>query len=589
MTLANPHPRIPALGADNSIDLDALGNEPLETWVTFPGLGFGSSAFANWRGCSANNEVVDFLQRETFLSVTDGWARMNIPNTVLRALDGGHVFYSFNMRTPEGERGEESLRKFFYVNRTSEDTQALPIAQVRSCHDQTLYEALLDPSGVQVVAPAYLSMGDGDRVRLRWEGFLDDGMGLGPVERVIDIREQDVGRPVRWSLEYTEVVIADYGRLSYVIEHASGEMTEAPEQRLNIVLGELPQLPLLPPPVIRGHNGGALDPGQFPDGFVVSIEPYPNMQAGDAVVLYAQGATLGLYALRTDLTSVDGQRVELKVDARWIAENAGQVISFSYQFSRLGVALSSQPLDVLLRAPLHLPQPVVRNAVPAPGDAPNQGTVHPRDLRDGSSVSIPGDAVIDGGDVRMHWEGFGASGSVVVEDHSIGDERRYLIPASAVPANIGKRLNVYYSVTPPGESAHYSQIFDLRIDDFASSAFPTIQGDDVRNFQLSLARVPAGGTRFVLDSWPFMAEGQQLSIKVSGVPQGDAESEYVLRDPATPVSEDEYYDGELEMLIPKAFLQGLQLNQQFRLTVEASFDGAHSFKAFPSVSIQLIQ
>jgi hypothetical protein len=88
-----------------------------------------------------------------------------------------------------------------------------------------------------------------------------------------------------------------------------------------------------------------------------------------------------------------------------------------------------------------------------------------------------------------------------------------------------------------------------------------------------------------------MAEGQRLRIYAKGVLQaGDVEETFNVRVGATEVvTEDEYLEGEIQAKLSRTFLAKLKLNQQFNVTVEASFDGGFSYKQLPMISPRLVE
>lgn len=122
MAIALPPPKVPGLGTDNSIDLEALGSDDLETYISYPDLAEGDEFWPNWRGCSATGEVVDYFNELVVVGpgeLTPQGMPVFIANHQLKALDQGWVFYSFQQDDPSapGGRGEESLRIFFmWVN-----------------------------------------------------------------------------------------------------------------------------------------------------------------------------------------------------------------------------------------------------------------------------------------------------------------------------------------------------------------------------------------------------------------------------------------------------------------------------------------
>jgi len=85
-----------------------------------------------------------------------------------------------------------------------------------------------------------------------------------------------------------------------------------------------------------------------------------------------------------------------------------------------------------------------------------------------------------------------------------------------------------------------------------------------------------------------MAEGQLLGIQAEGEPRTGKPATHVLRPRTAEVTEDEYYDGSIEALLPIQFLEGLNLNSTLRLTASASFDDGETWRDFRSADIKLI-
>ena len=579
----------------NSVNLAALGGGPLETWITYPNIAQNDLVLINWRGRGASGEVSDLFGKRDVDVVVDGRWMYRIANSVLAPLSGGIVFYSFQRLDHAGQPvGDESLRRYFFIDRPALPVWKPEVAQLRDAHDLVIDLLTLDPAGVLAVTPPYAAMAAGQRVTLFWRPtFPGGGAGMEVrLEHVVSAAE--VGQPLLWRLDYGAVFpyIDGFGYLQYCIEFDNGTLTYSPEQRFSIVLAQPPAAPLLAAPSIPGLVGDLLDPDDnaYQDGVWLIGENYPELELGDSLLLYAEGPELELRTFRADASSVDSGRMAFFLDRAWLQSevNRGQEVTFSYAFARDGAQRHSKLLTVALQRPLHLPLPKIRDARPEAGDELHQGTVYPQNLQSGAQVSVPDDAVIDGGTLRLHWEGHGSTGNLVIGTPDVGHPRRFSVPRAAMAANFGRRLWVYYAVTKPGQAAQASAKFDLRVADYEAGSYPLVQLDGVENQQLSLAKVPATGCRCRLGSWPFMAEGQRLGMHAEGVPQSGKPGEFEIRPRDTEVTDDEYYDGEIVGFISKAFLQGLKLNQQFRVLVQASFDDGETWRNFRSVDITLI-
>jgi hypothetical protein len=589
MALALPAPKVPDLHPDNYIDLDQLGGSALETLVDYPGIAAGDEFWPNWRGCSKDGEVVDFFL--TLIPVepdelTPEGMPVQIDNGLLVNLDQGWVFYSYQMFDPSSpdQRGEESLRRFFYVGKRERQGAALPVPHCKESHDLCLDVSQL-PADVTVVVLPYQAMSVGDKVTLTVDKFFEDGTEY-PItwKRTQTLTAADIGHPLQWSVEEGDFQAIDKGQahLSYSIAYAVPTLpTVSPLQTLHMVP---PQAPLLPALTIKDHTGDSLDPDDFPNGLTLQITQYAGLQSGDGIVLYATSGTHKLRkALRADRSNVDSEVLEFTLDKDWLQANNGEALELSYQYARLGAAGTSQPFTVMLRKPLSLPVPVVDGAQAEEGDDqyPHKGYIFAAAVASdpGVYIEIPEDAEIGtGNEVKMHWEGFTPTGSHIA-DHIVGNERRFQIPLSAVPANFNKRVKVFYTVTVPGESPEPSEVFSLEVRP-GELRWPTIQVDQN---PIYLSRVPVEGALLTLDNWVYIAQGQRVNIIAKALnKQTGREHSIDLRSGADEaVTEDEYSEGKLRARLPKDFLENSTLDDQVTVSVTVSFDEGENYLTFP--------
>ncbi|MGN8276960.1 hypothetical protein [Pseudomonas sp. SMN5] len=467
----------------------------------------------------------------------------------------------------------------------------LPVAQFKESHDCDVDLSLIVGTGATVVAPPYQAMSVGDKVKLRLKRFFDGGFPWEDYTGEKVLARPDIGRPVQWTVPLSELQIIEDGSalMSYSIVYATPTVpTESREQALRIVT---PQAPFLPAPRIKDFTGDMLDPEAYPDGLVLVIEVYPDIQVGDDVVLYAWGDPRAVKTVRVDQSTIDSQLLEPSVDYDWLTANNGKTVELIYQYAREGNAGTSMPLSLMLRRPLHLPHPIIDNVVWDGEDDEYRGYLLAASLTGGVDIDVPEEAVIGNDDqVQMHWEGYGNTGSHIA-DPTAGNPRRFKIPPRAVPANMGKRLDVFYKVTPPGEQPYTSGVFDLEIKDI-ERGWPVLQisAPPSSGNRISLATVTENGVTFRLGSWMFMAAGQRVKIHANGVLPGGGEEAIDLRaGDEEVVTQDEYNAGELFATLPRSFLERLQLGNQFDVFVMTSFDEGFTYKSFPLISPQLIE
>ncbi|WP_295474910.1 hypothetical protein [uncultured Pseudomonas sp.] len=592
--MALPAPKVPDLQPENWIDLDQLGSDDLLTWIDYPGIAEGDEIFPNWRGCGADGSVRDLLMSATPVVglEPEGFA-YRIPNALLHELDQGWVFYSYFIAdlVQPGQPGEESLRRFFYVGQRDRPTglPGLGVPQFRESHELQVVLEWITGNSATVVVPPYVAMSVDDQVTLTLALYFGEDDPFDDLVLKKTLTAAEVGQPLSWAVPRNELEVIEGGYLEarYQIVYATPTTpTQGPLQRFDVVRSALSRLPALS---IEDFGGGPLDPELFPNGITLLVEPYPGMQPGDDVLLHANGIEALDRALRIDETVVDSGLLSFAVERPWLVANNGKQVSFTWQYARGGAAGSSEPLSVLLRKPLHLPPPVVEGAEPEdPVDGVPRGYLFPDKITGGVYVHVPNEAVIGPDDaLQMHWDGHASTGNIVVTEPMPSDPLRFYIPKAAIPANIGKRLNVFYQVTPPGEPASASELFDLEIRSMPSG-WPAPQlRRPTQSRPLSLAQVPASGALFALAAWVFMAVGQTVRIEALGLLSTGEQDSLLLRDDL-PVSEDEYYAGELQATLSRAFLERLQPGSHFEVRVRTSFDDGHSYIAFVDVSIQLV-
>nr|WP_314494004.1 hypothetical protein [uncultured Pseudomonas sp.] len=598
-----PLPIVPALDGD-SLDLEKLQGQPLYTYIKFDGLGIGDELWPQFFGCGAQGEVED--RERTPLQVQelepDGSFMVDFTNEVMMRLDGGTVFYSYakTIITRDGavERyvQVQSPRLLFYVNKPVSPVEQVPAPHVQSS-DGLVIDLARVTGNLAVVTGAFPAMAVGDTVKLTWaDEFYEE-----TVSKVL--KEEDLDRPVVWSIDRSTLELAgDWCEISYQVVYAdsspSDPVSQSPVQRLTILTGSPPQLPSLPPPQVQGDADGYLDPSNHPDGLVVEIPDY-GMRYADEVLLHAMGESTQRASVRVDRTLMDSRRLRFSIPAQWLHANLGQTISLAYQWTRPGEAADSAALELTLRKPLILKLPIIGDVTPQDPEPPEQldpdieqyGFIFPIRLVNGANVRLPEVPGTDWGKVTMHWDGYGELGKYSTSAPVIGDNLRYVIPASAVPANLGRRVKVYYTVERADAAAQRSPIYGLMIRDWDSSAFQPVQCPDAPNGRLSLQAVQ-DEVLFTLssDSWQLFDQGQIVRVWAVGKPKPEHASlpPEVIRDNVA-ISEDEYYEGRLVMALSKAYLEKLQENTTFEVYASVSFDAGDSFKSIVPADIFLLK
>jgi hypothetical protein len=579
-----PAPKVP-LGPGNAVDLDQLGGNNLITHVHFPGIdqATGGFIYPNWRGCTAQGEAGD--------EATEPWPidehlgpeglPVTFPNSLLKRLDQGWVFYSYAVQLPgEQNREPESKRLFFYVGKRPSVIADLAVPQIRESHGLALdpdYKVLPD-AGVMIVAPPYAAMAVGDKYTLQWNGFDESGKDktLTPFDHV---KEGEVGQPLTWGVTKANVMLIENGRveLSYSILYANGKSSVSAQQTLRIVA---PAQPHLPKPSIKQHNGGPLDPSLFLEGATVQIQLYQGATAGDVVVLYgrtARAANNLISAMRVDPSTIDSGVLEFHLQHAWLEANIGANVELVYQYGRPGAALSGEPLALNIRKPLDLPVPDINDTIPEGEQGANEGVMDAGSTVLGTQVRVASTAGA-ANTVHVHWGRPGTPGHRVVTAPTAGDWQLFDIPANAIAMNMGagiganERLNVFYRVVMSGDPPEVyqdSKSFNLRIIPYPQDRYPVIQCVLAQGTggRLSLDKVGPEGAKFELGRWAYIHEGQILNIKVVG------RDVYLLRDHRVTGPEANPATKSISAWLSRDFLANqLGVGNKFKVSVTISFD-----------------
>ncbi|MGY2261840.1 hypothetical protein [Pseudomonas sp. SDO55104_S430] len=542
----NPAPTVPAIEADNAVDVDKLGSAKLMTYIKWGNMGDNDLIVLNFLGCGEHGEVVDELNNQVTVDlskVTPDGMPAEIENHTIVGLRNGYAFYSYRVR-PFGapDPGDESRRIFFYIGKRPRARPALPVLQIKQSHDLHL-DLSVAPTQLDVDMVPYQAMSKGDIVTLHCRRYEADGQEYLPaLEYPSEVTEQDLGKPFALFLPKSDLRRVDGGRIEvrYGIQYVgtSSETTLSTMQTFQLVPPLEPTLPALS---IVGHTpGDPIKPSQYPDGLPLRIDAYPGMNAGDEVLCHvdsdADDAEPLILQAQVDISTIDKGFIEFLVPPEWVMTNNGNPISLLYQFGWIGAAMSATPYSALIRDRLHLPMLIVNGA--RPGDKPveGEGEIDAADLAGvGVDIIIPDDASYSPDDeIAVHFEGFGTTGKFIATTPKEPGGRTFNIPAHCIPANMDKSVTVYCFVTPKGDTVpEKSALFILRVNPVPKAQYRAIQSTQAQstNGTIYISQVPAQGERFFFDfGWVFIREGQVLDVLLVGKDTSGQDYSYSLFD-----------------------------------------------------------
>ena len=459
-----------------------------------------------------------------------------------------------------------------------------PVVQLKASHDLALNADDVTQEGALAVVPVFTGMHAGDSLTLHWQGYWS-ATPEPEWTKTIVLDGTDIQRPILIYIDAYQVweIPGNYAEVSFELTTANrAQAGVSPLQTLQI---SPPVSPRLVAPAVEGHDSSQ---PIYPTAVVLQIDAYPGMQLDDDVVLYADGAPdegTVVMSQRIDSSHMQAGIIEFAIGPAWLLANQGARVSVIYQYARPGAAKTSEALVLNVLETLDLPPPNVERA-DIVGDAGEyKGDLLATAAASAVYVNVPESVALEAGDkLEVHWDGHPAGGQhIAASPVSSQDPRRFLIPATAVAANMGgedKRFNVFYRFTPFNAESHDSRPFFLRIVPLPQSQYPMTRLARGGN-TVSLKQVPLSGEELRLEKWTFMAAGQLLSMEVTGVNKAGGPARTVIRD-AVQVSPEEVSVQRISSKVSHVFLTNLKLNTSLTLKAHVSFDGGATTNYFLS-------
>ena len=589
-----PMPVVANLSPDNVLDLAALGDLALATYIPVGGIEDDDEVniYPNWRGCGPSGAVFDDAGSMVPLDrdqVKPEGMPVTITNLLLKSLDQGWVFYSYSFEI-NGTRTEESARRFFYVGKRPQQIALLPAAQVRGAHDLHIDADAIAENFVTVVIVPYENMTAGDVITFVWQGYTPSGTARPVVEMAIELVKEQVGQVLEFQVLKNHLTIIKNGKadISYSIAYADDTkpVTQSLVQTFNIKASLTPRLPAIEIPGVIGY----LDPSQYTQGLTLSISNYGTIQAGDYIVLYAIAPRPGRstsIVLSVDASTVDRGTSYALLEYQWLLDNTAQDVVFTFQFSRLGVAGASLPLLVNINKERKVTEfPHVPRATPG---NEGEGELAANIAVDGIDIEIPHEVELFASDsvhVRFNQEG---DIGYYLGLNNPDNQRAFTVPMEAVAPNIGKKVQVYYQITPAGTTIPLvSPAYALTVLDLSSGqVVAPICTKPASSGRLSKQAVmAAGGAEFTQKKFMFFQAGLWVKVyaSVSNVKtyfRGTALQ-------GVQVSVEEAVAEQLIISIDKDYVNSIAINKQMVVGAEISFDGGNEYKKFDTVSITII-
>jgi hypothetical protein len=358
------------------------------------------------------------------------------------------------------------------------------------------------------------------------------------------------------------------------------------------------------PPALAG-NGGRL---QFDvtdvteeyledngDRLVAQLPAYTSVKPGDEIRWYwdTDFEDDQLVDVRT-LTQDDiGKPLELTFPGEMIRERGDGTRMARYRvWDRAGNASAFAGyvnLEVTANQPPRtFPWPDIEDDV---GNG-QEVTLDPMKALSGATVIIPAAADLrDDDEVWVQWGAKDAPGSYRTQTPLTPGGYEFRIPKEHVAFHIAKTVPVHYEVIDRKGRVYVSPERSVKMGRL--TGLQAVQVEGLSGINLSLATVPATGTKLTLPKWPLIGTDQFITIQIDGSDANMQPKSHKAIDQrrltAAEVTNGIGKDGTV--VIPKAFLSGLKLNFQFTVKAFVSFDQGATWPTlpnFPTTSINLI-
>lgn len=302
----------------------------------------------------------------------------------------------------------------------------------------------------------------GDEVQLIWSGFTAEGTALTELKFNHTVVEGDIGWTLSFSIPNPQVrlIASGYATIRYSATSVGGTVRQS--RRANVpVIGDVQRLPA---PVVLEATGTVLDPETLPGtGATLRIAATELIAAGDTILLTwngttAQGAPL-VETFEIFVTgNMPGTPIDRVVGRAFIDPLVNGQVEISYTLTKVDRPVSQSPITRLQvrSASSRLPAPVVDYAegnLLDPDKVPVNGTM----MRVNYTPMLPGELV------TVHWAGVPAyTDNLIIPANWNGREIPFQLAKSYVQANLGKTVQVYYTVELDG-STRTSASLELNI------------------------------------------------------------------------------------------------------------------------------
>lgn len=432
------------------------------------------------------------------------------------------------------------------------------------------------------------SMGLGDIVKLTWQGFRGDSP---PRIKIWQTTIETTLTLIEFRLADSEFSAwkNNYIKANYTVlaKDSNEPKFSSSEQRFDIV-ETCDADNLLEPPTIPGTENGFLNPELIgAEGATVTLR-YDDVKENDEGVLLIQAFNEAdsLVASthqwrRADTHDVNNKRLNFTIEKAWFEPLLGHQLKLNAQAANTSFARSSKPGELTVKKTRTLPAPSLAGAINSEIDAIV--------IRQAAVLQIPKEAQIQDATVLgcVSTEQGTLLANVVMKPPTEGQDNVIPFPEALFSSYIGESLNWYYEVCD-GITYERSLIRKIKLNNVPLRSMPAIQCVETYGegtLALKNLTPTLSGARLKLNRWPFMKQGQIVSINVSLLYDKERKN-YALGQHT--VSADDVKQGAVVKTLPREELVNVQRGSHMVVTAHVAFRTGGSAQAFKSVTLQLI-
>ncbi|WP_338522865.1 Ig-like domain-containing protein [Pseudomonas batumici] len=351
--------------------------------------------------------------------------------------------------------------------------------------------------------------------------------------------------------------------LHYVVTNTEGD-----RESLHTLLNVGEATATLPEPNVPEAPGGVLDPESSIRGATVVVPRAANLQEGDLLSVYWQGSKPGgsFTYRKFEVTSawlnsdipfpIERQYIDANKDgsvkAFYIVERGREPVRYSHVYHiKVGVELALEKPEVLETT------------------EPGGNQLNPITAQTAVTIRVRYEGMSNSDNIQPYWKGVADIGSPLIEPKPGNAAQGYvdftLSGDTAVGPNIGKEVEVSYEVTHGGATQPSDEL-NLWVQEIPQASLPRpefyadnvlVTGSTLDVTKTIKMRVP---------SWPLIAAGQKVWLRLAGLPQSHTLWE------AAPVSPTWISTGYAEIPVPASYLNGLSHNTTLSATFKVTFD-----------------